>query len=336
MMLREYGVALEPVDVPVPPLGPDDALVEVRACGVCRTDLKIQKGEIPPPIVTLPHVPGHEAAGEVVEVGASVTGVRPGDRVSVYLYVSCGRCEMCGTGRENLCPTLGRVGFELAGAFAEYVVVPARQLVPVGDMPWEQAAILTDAVVVPYHALRYQAEVAVGDTVLVVGVGGLGVHAVQIARLAGTRVIAADLTAERLELAREHGAHHVVDAGADPLDAVRGLTGGRGVDVVIENVGSPESLEWSLPTLRNGGRLVIVGYVPGRPFPLDTMAMHYHEWEIVGSRLATRQGLIEVVELVNRGDIRPLVTQTFPLEGVNDVLSLLARDAVLGRAVLVL
>jgi len=336
MMLREFKRPLEAVELEVPSLGPRDALVRVRACGVCRTDIKIRDGEIPAPIITLPHVPGHEAAGEVVAVGDEVVGWTPGDRVAVYLYVNCGDCKPCLTGRGNLCPLLRRVGFELQGAFAEYLAVPARQLLRNGDdMPFEQAAVLTDAVVVPYHALRNQAKVGVGDTVLIVGVGGLGIHAVQIARAAGTRVIAADIAEDRLALATELGADHVIHTlSVDPLAAVRDLTGGFGVDAVVENVGAPETLAWSLPALRKGGKLIIVGYTPGRPFPVDSMAMHYNEWEIIGSRLATKQGLADVIELVDRGLVKPWVTRTFPLSGVNEALDELARDAVLGRAAL--
>lgn len=337
MLLREFKRPLESVELEVPSLGPRDALVRVRACGVCRTDIKIRDGEIPAPIITLPHVPGHEAAGEVVAVGEEVVDCKPGDRVAVYLYVNCGDCEPCLTGRGNLCPNLRRVGFELQGAFAEYLAVPARQLLHIGDdMPFEQAAVLTDAVVVPYHALRHQAKVGVGDTVLIVGVGGLGIHAVQIAHAAGTRVIAADIAEDRLALAAQLGADHVIHTpSVDPLAAVREITGRFGVDAVIENVGAPETLVWSLPALRKGGKMIIVGYTPGRPFPVDSMAMHYNEWEILGSRLATKQGLADVIELVDRGLVKPWVTRTFPLVGVNEALDELARDAVLGRAVLI-
>ncbi|MHB8867385.1 MAG: alcohol dehydrogenase catalytic domain-containing protein [Thermoleophilia bacterium] len=339
MLLEEYGRPLRPVELEVPAVGPEDALVRVRACGVCRTDVKIRDGEIPAPIVTLPHVPGHEAAGEVVTVGEAVSGVAPGDRVVVYLSVCCGRCRACGSGRENLCPTLTRVGFELQGAFAEYLVVPAKQLLPIPDsLPFEQAGVLTDAVVVPYHALKRQASVGVGDTVLVVGVGGIGIHAVQLAKAAGVRVIAADVDEGRLALAGELGADHLIDprSVADPTAAVRDLTDGAGVDAVVDNVGSAETVAWALPTMRKGGKLVIVGYTPGRPFTVDSMAMHYNEWEIIGSRLATKQELAGVVDLVGRGLVKPWVTRTFSLDEANLALDELARDAIVGRATLVL
>jgi propanol-preferring alcohol dehydrogenase len=122
----------------------------------------------------------------------------------------------------------------------------------------------------------------------------------------------------------------------DALAEVRRITGGLGVDAVIENVGTPETLSWTLPATQKGGRLIIVGYAPGRPFPLDTMAMHYNEWQVIGSRLASKQGLTEVVDLLNRGQIRPWVTKTLALEEADEALDLLERDAIVGRAALLL
>jgi 2-desacetyl-2-hydroxyethyl bacteriochlorophyllide A dehydrogenase len=325
------------VDLGQPVLGPKDVLVRVKACGICGTDVKIRDGLVAAPIVVLPHVPGHEVAGEVTEVGPEVTGFKPGDRVTVYLYITCGECAHCRTGRENLCANLKRVGFEVFGGFADYLVVGARQLLHIGpDMPFEVAAVLPDAVAVPYHAIRHQAKAQVGDKLLIVGLGGLGIHAVQIAKAAGIEVIAADVKDEKLQLAREYGADHAVNPRqTDGLAFVRELTGGIGVDAVIENVGSSESLAWTLPATKNGGKLVIVGYSPGKPFPCDSMGMHYHEWEILGSRLSTKQDLAEVIKLVQKGLVKPLVTRRFALEQVNEALEELANDNILGRAVII-
>jgi 2-desacetyl-2-hydroxyethyl bacteriochlorophyllide A dehydrogenase len=337
MMLKEYGTPFTMVDLGQPVLGANDVLLKVKACGICGTDVKIRDGLVAAPIVVLPHVPGHEVAGEVVEVGSGVTDFQPGDRATVYLYITCGECVHCRSGRENLCLNLTRLGFEVYGGFADYMVVGARQLLHIGaDMPFEHAAVLPDAVAVPYHAIRQQAKVQVGDKVLVVGLGGLGIHAVQIAKAAGAEIIAADINDEKLELAREYGADHVVNPRVgDPLSVIRELTDGVGVDAVIENVGSAESLAWTLPATKNGGKLVIVGYSPGKPFPCDSMGMHYHEWEILGSRLSTKQDLADVIDLVQRGLVRPLVTKRFPLEAVNEALEALAGDQILGRAVII-
>ncbi len=337
MMLEEYHRPLRMVDLDLPPLGPRDVLVKVRACGVCRTDVKIRDGLVAAPIVTLPHVPGHEVAGEVVEVGTGVMDFALGDNVVVYLYLTCGECIHCRTGRENLCLRLKRVGFEVRGGFAEYLVVPDRQLLRLAPgVPFDKAAVLTDAVVVPYHAIRHQAKTQIGDVLLIVGIGGLGIHAVQIAKLAGARVVAADIREEMLELARELGADHVVNpTTADPLQRILELTDGVGVDAVIENVGSADTLAWTLPATKNGGKLVLVGYAPGEPFPCDSMAMHYHEWEIIGSRLSTKQDLADVIALLNRQLIQPWVTKSFALSEANEALDQLSRDAIVGRAVLI-
>lgn len=335
MRLEQYNAPLVMRELPTPEPGPRDVLVKVAACGVCRTDVKILRGEIPPPIVNLPHTPGHEPAGQVVAVGSEVRDVQVGDRVVVYFYINCGQCEMCRKDRGNICFNIQRLGFELPGAYAEYVVVPASHVIPIGDMEYQLAAILPDAVAVPYHALRHQARVTPGQDVLVVGVGGLGVHAIQIAKLEGARVIAADVDEERLGLARQLGADEVVNAATgDPQGQVRRLTDGAGVDAVLEIVGTPETLAWTLPATKRGGRLILVGYAPGRPWPLDTMAMHYNEWEVLGSRTETKTELAEVVALVQAGQLRPVVTRSFPLAEANEALAEVAGGRVTGRCVL--
>lgn len=335
MRLEQYNGLLMLRELPEPQLGPRDVLVKVAACGVCRTDVKILRGEIPPPIVNLPHTPGHEPAGEVVAVGPEVQDVKVGDRVVVYFYINCGHCEMCRKDRGNICFEIKRLGFELPGAYAEYVAVPADHVIPIGDVEYQQAAILPDAVAVPYHAVRHQARVEPGQDVLIVGVGGLGVHAIQIAKLQGARVIAVDVAEERLGLARQLGADEVVNAAAgDPQGQVRKLTNGAGVDAVIEIVGTPESLAWTLPATKRGGRLIIVGYAPGRPWPLDTMAMHYNEWEVLGSRVETKTELAEVVALVQAGKLKPVVSKTFPLTQANEALAEVTAGRVTGRCVL--
>ncbi len=205
------------------------------------------------------------------------------------------------------------------------------------NIPYEHAAIITDAMSVSYHAIKKQARAQIADTLLIVGIGGLGIHAIQVAKLCGAKVIAADIDENKLRLASELGVDHTINPReVDPLSEVRTITRGLGVDAVIEMVGSSESVQWTFPALRNGGRLVIVGYTPGKPFPCDSMGMHYHEWEIVGSRLATREEMVEVVDLVAEGKIKPWVTRTFKLEEVNEVLDLLEQDKILGRAVLIL
>jgi propanol-preferring alcohol dehydrogenase len=335
MVLREYQKPMKLEEVETPSVGEDEILLRVKACGICHTDLKIFRGEIPPPIVTLPHIPGHEVAGEVVATGKKVQGIRKGDMGLIYIYLACHRCEWCLRGQENLCSDLKRVGFELPGGYAQSVRVPSDAFCPFPpNVPSEEMAILTDAVGTSYRAVKVLADVRVGQDVLVVGAGGLGIHGIQIANLCGANVIVADKKPKALSLAKTFGAGHVIDPGDRPLDQIRELTHGKGVDSVIEFVGSKESMAWSLPALRKGGTLVIVGYVPGHPFPLDTMAMHYNEWTIKGARLCTKAELLEVIRLVLDGKIKPVISEKFPFEKANEALEALQKADTIGRLVL--
>jgi D-arabinose 1-dehydrogenase-like Zn-dependent alcohol dehydrogenase len=235
MVLDRFGGPMTWRDVPDPKPGPREVLVGVRANALCATDLKISDGAVSS--VTLPHILGHEAAGEVVEIGEGVEGLEPGTHVTVYPTLGCGVCEACRTGRENLCQRAPRTGFERDGGLSEYLLIPDRNAVRIDRaVPLEEAAILPDAVATAYHALVHRAKVRVGETVVVVGVGGLGIHAVQVARLIGARVIAADLAPEKLQAAEKFGAE-VVNSGREELPArVKALTGGLGAEVVAECV----------------------------------------------------------------------------------------------------
>ncbi len=335
MLLREYHRPLEFVEIEKPKPMRDQILLKVKACGICHSDLKIYRGEIPPPLVVLPHVPGHEVAGEVASVGEGVSDIEDGDVGVVYLYAPCRRCEWCIIGQENLCIHLKRIGFDLQGGFSEYLLVPSYSFCPFSKgLPYHEMAILADAVATPYHALTRLAEVKAGQNILIVGVGGLGIHGVQIAKLCGARVIAVDTDEEALRLAEKFKADVTLKPEGDTVRRIRELTQGKGVDAVIEVVGAPETLSWSLPSLKKGGTLVLVGYVPGRPFPVDSMAMHYNEWNIVGARLSTKAELLNVIKLVEGGHIQPVVTKTYPFQRANEAMEALSTGATVGRIVL--
>jgi len=335
-VLREYDrdMSLEKLADPVP--GPSDIILRVKACGVCGTDLKIVSGRIPTPIVTLPHTPGHEIAGEVVAVGSGVTDVKIGQRGVAYFYIGCKECEMCRTGRENVCFSIRRLGFELPGGFAEFVKMPAYNFCPFDqDIPFHQMAVLPDAVATSYHALKTMADVKVGQDVLVMGVGGLGIHAVQIAELMGARVFAVDRRSEPLRLASELGADFMIDS-SDPESQkkVLSVTKGKGVDVIIENVGSIQSFQWCLPSLKRGGRLILVGYDPSVPLAINGMEMHYNEWTISGSRTSTKQDVLEVIDLVQRAKIKPIIYRQLDWERANEAIDELKSRKGIGRTVL--
>ena len=336
MVLSQYDAPLEVHDREIPQIKPGEVLLKVKACGICHTDLKIIRGAIPPPIVTLPHVLGHEVVGEVAAVAENVSGVRQGDVGVVYSYVTCHDCELCLAGRENLCTQLHRIGFERDGGFAEYLKIPAYNFCALSkDLAVEKMAILADAIGTPYHAITRLARVRPGQRILIVGAGGLGIHAVQIAKLCGAFVTVVDTNPDARELAKTYGADETLDP-AEAAQAILEQTGGRGVDAVIENVGQPETLKWSLPALKSGGKLILVGYAPDQPFALDTMAMHYHEYEIIGCRFVTKGELLELIRLVEKGQIKPVVTRTFPFDRVNEALQTLKTGKCLGRIVLTL
>jgi len=335
MVLKEYNKDLVLEDRETPKPGSNEIVIKVASCGICGTDIKIVTGLLPH-IITLPRIPGHEIAGNVVEVGGDVKNVKVGDQGIAYFYRGCGDCEMCRTSRENICYSIKRLGFELDGGFRQYIKLPAYNFCPFnGDLPLGEMAILPDAVATPYHALKRLGNVKIGQTVLIVGVGGLGVHALQIAKLIGAKIAAADLRDEAINKAESFGAELLVDPKwENPYEAIMEWTEGKGVDVVLEGVGKKETFEWSLPSLKRGGRLIIMGYDPINPLPVSPLQMHYNEWIIMGARLSTKQELIEVIRLVEQGDLKPVVAKTIPLEEINAGLEEVKRGENIGRIVL--
>ncbi|RJQ09445.1 MAG: zinc-binding dehydrogenase [Bacillota bacterium] len=335
MVLREYGSPLALEERPVPEPGPGEAVIRVRACGLCGTDLKIAAGKLPG--TRVPVTMGHEPAGEVVAVGSGVRNVTVGDHVLAHFYVTCGLCEYCRTDRESICRNLlGRVGFEIDGGYADYLRLPATSFLRLAPgIGFEEGAILGDAVGTAFHALYRRGHLRPGETVLVMGVGGVGLHVVQVARALGARTVAVDLSPAKLELACAHGADHALRYGGHYVEQVRDALGGEGPHLIVETVGRPETVEANLRVLRPGGRLVIVGYLPGSTFRVDPLAALLDEVSVVGSRACTKDDLGSVMSLVSRGAVKPVITRRFPLEQVNEAFSELAADRILGRAVVV-
>jgi propanol-preferring alcohol dehydrogenase len=336
MVLERFGEPLQLRERPIPKPGPGQVLVKVAACGLCGSDLEISAGKLQGPQVPL--IMGHEPAGTVAELGPGVVNVQVGDHVVVALYITCGECEFCRTNRDNLCINLiGRPGFELDGAFAEYFVVPARNLFPISpSVPLEKVAAMSDAVATSWHAVRRQAGVEPGQTVVLLGVGGLGIHATQITKLSGARAIALDLVPEKLQTAQRFGADLALNTGEGDVAArVRDLTAGLGADAVLDFVASPETVRLGLQLLKRDGVLVLVGLAPDRPFAVDPQAMVLSEKRIVGSRTSSKQDLVDAIRLVEEGIITPVVSQRFRLEDVNQALDTLRGGEAIGRIVVV-
>ncbi len=339
MLLRAFGRPLELAEVPRPKPGPNDVLVRVRACGVGLTVVNLIA--TPGRVTSYPRIPGHEIAGEVVEAGPEVRNVKPGQRVTNHFYLTCGQCRNCRSGRETLClAPRGNVGAACDGGYAEYVVLPERNIVPIPDGVSDMdAAVASDAIATPYHACHKEARAGPGDSVLVIGAGGgVGVHMVQMARLCGARVIAADIGEEKLALAREWGADDVIDARRGELAAqVKTFTDNRGVDAAIDVVGSAQTLEASIASLAVGGRLVIIGAKPqavygvAPRFAVDATDFLHRGLEIHSSRYVTAAEIALTLELVRQGRIKAVVTRAFPLEEVESAHELIRKNATAGR-----
>lgn len=344
MLLHELGGPVTFKEVEEPRVGPCDAKIRVRATGVGLTVI-IMKAT--PGLVTrYPRILGHEVAGEVVEVGSEVRNVKVGDRVVCHFYLTCKVCRFCRSGRETLCENwAGYVGMACDGGYAEYMSVPALNLCHLPEeIPFVEASIISDAVATPLHACKVEAKVGPGDDVLVVGAGGgVGIHAVQMAKLCGGRVLAADLSEEKLEKVKELGADEVIHTRQRDLTReVLRLTDGKGVDAILDFVASSETLEAGFQALGRAGRLVVLGFRPPHVFKVeptfrvDPLAVLNKGLEIHGSRYISLAELIESVKIVKEGKIKPVVTQTFPLEEAERVHQLVLANKITGRAALVI
>ncbi|MBP86163.1 MAG: hypothetical protein CMJ64_05525 [Planctomycetaceae bacterium] len=333
-VLHQFGQPLAIENVADPQPGRHDVVVRVMACGIDGTDLKLLDGFGYTP--ELPFIMGHEPAGIVDVVGSQVTEFQPGDRVLPYIFLIPPGDRWYQSPREQLCPEMaGVIGVKnVPGGYAERLRVPARQLIRIPDgIAWKDAAVLCDAGLTAWHAVA-RSRVQLGETVLVIGVGGVGSFAVQFAKLAGADVVAVEQSAKKTESARSLGAQHVIDScQLQVSEEVRRLTGGAGADCVLDIVGSADTLAAGIDSLRVGGRLVVVGYTPDE-YSLSAKRLAQNELELIGSRGGTRRDLTAVVDLMASGRVQSIVTQTRPLSQVNEALTELRRGNVLGRLVL--
>lgn len=336
LVVKEFGGPLILEDVPVPQPKPDEALIRVKACAVDQFDLTIRDGKFAMANKT-PIILGHEIAGVVEAVGSNVITVSVGDRVTSTLYLTCGKCRYCLTGRETICADFkGYVGIHTPGAYAEYTTIPEVNLVKLPEsISFAHGSVIANAIGTPFHALTKRARIQPGERVIITGAGGgVGVHAIQLARMMGAYVMAVDIGEEKLALASNLGADIVFDGSSGDFSAAaREWTHGEGADVVIELVGT-KTFESSLKSLARGGRIVIIGSHSGTTITVSPQAMIANEWEILGSRNATKRELMEVVNLVASGRIKPIVTGTYPLEEAETIHQRLRRQEIVGRVVL--
>ena len=334
-VLNRFHSPLELQEVPVSDLKPDEALVAVKASGLCGSDIHIMEGKVP--TVTLPFIPGHEMAGEVVRLGSDAAGLNMGDHVVSLIDITCGSCRFCLKSRSNLCLNLKRLGFERNGSHAQFAVVPIANLVKIPKgVPFEQAAIIPDAVSCMLHAVKVQGKVGLGDKVVFLGIGGLGMQGVQIAKRAGAEVYCTSRRDDKLKVASKLGADAVINTRKQDLGAeVQSLTGGVGCDVVFDNIGTNESMKTALSICSRGGKVVVVGYTD-RTFEGDLYSLMILEKEIIGTRASTKADLTQAVELVEKGLVTPYVSDTFSFEEINDGLKKLGAGDIMGRGVLIM
>ncbi len=319
VVFHEHGDAsvLKYEDVPVPEIGPNDVLIEVKAIGVNRNDLWSREG-LPGMKFDLPHIPGSDAAGIVTRVGDAVTSPKVGDEVMVHTSISCRSCAQCTSGHEYFCREFKIWGFQtgpLDGAYAEYARLPYFNLVPKPqNLTWEEAASLPLSLLTVWHMLVTRAGLQPGEDLLVWGAGSsIGTLAIQVGRLIGARILATAGSEDKLRRARELGADATVNHKTDDvLAAVRQFTNKKGVDVVFEHVGEA-TWERSIRSMAWGGRLVICGNTTGFNANTDLRFLVNKQLNLLGSHQGSKAELLEALEFVKRGQIKPVISHVLPL-----------------------
>jgi D-arabinose 1-dehydrogenase-like Zn-dependent alcohol dehydrogenase len=335
MAVREYGKPLERAELAEPELRPGFALLEVLTCGVCFSDVKTARGRMPySDRLTLPHVPGHEVCARVVDADPPV--IAPGTTVVANHVWPCRRCARCRAGIEQQCTNpQGWTGFTSPGGFEQRLAVPIDRLTPVPDsIDPVHAAPLTCALGTAYRSVVTRGRVAPGARVAVIGLGGVGIHALQIAAAAGARVTGLDIKDRPVKLAAELGLEALDGGDAETEGRLVEESGGGGLDVVIDNVGSEASLQQAFRLVRAGGRIVGVGYALGESLVLPTARFVLEEVELVGSRYVALDELDRAIALVADGHVQTIVDRVLPLERANEALEALEAGEVVGRVVL--
>jgi len=327
--LHRIGEKLRIDSVEVPEAGSDDVIVDIMASGICHSDLNYRDGVSP--VGKLPIILGHEIAGVISKTGERVKGIEEGDRVCVHYIRSCGDCSFCRTDRENFCEEYQMIGKDIDGGFAEYIRVPVSNVLKLPSaVPFEQACILGCAVSTTYHALK-RGRIRAGDTVVIYGVGGLGAQAISLAKIfKAEKIIAVDISDEKLKLAKKLGADEIVNAATeDPAQRVEEITEGKFADLVLDFVGAAKVIEQEINCVAKGGRMVLVGISQDdiRVSPYKTIIGK--EMEIIGVNDHLRSELAELIEIVGSGkmDLSTSITHRVHLDEVNTGLGILEERA---------
>ena len=304
--------------VTLPEVGANDVLLKVDMCGICGTDVHILRGSFPAP--NLPLIPGHEFAGHVVATGEAVDHVKTGDYVTADINLACGHCYFCRRQQKLFCEQIQQIGVHTHGALAEFVKAPAAAIYQVPEELSPQQGAYIEPLACAVHG-QARAAIQPGSSVAIIGAGPMGLAHAQLAKLRGAApVIVTEMNAVRLAKAREMGADHVIDAGAeDAVEAVRALTGGRGADYVIEAVGSIPTYRQAFDMVRRGGTLVAYGAAPSTAsIDLKPFDIYSKELTIVGSYAGTYETWPEAIALIQGGRFNPeeIVTEIAPLDDI--------------------
>jgi len=337
LVLEAPGKPFVLKDIPDPMPGQGEAVVRVITCGAGLTIQHVRAGRVE---VDYPRIIGHEITGVIEALGPGVSNLKVGDPVTAYFYLTCGYCRWCRMNRETLCENFGGyVGRAVDGGYAELMKLPAENFIKIPDgLDWQghpaEVGVICDAIATPVKVLR-RAEVTPWDTVAVIGAGGgLGIHMVMMAKWAHARVIAVDVVADKFATCREAGADEVVNAAeVDLTEALLDLTHGKGVDVVIDFVSKTQTLNPGFQALGRGGRLVSLGGT-GEPITATPSKLLNNESIIMGSRYATKQEVIDSLDIVARGEVWPLVTEVKPMEEAEELHKRVETGEVTGRVAL--
>ncbi|HEY1270858.1 MAG TPA: zinc-binding dehydrogenase [Terriglobales bacterium] len=333
--MHAYGgpEVLQYEDIPDPVLRKDQVLVRVRACAMNHLDLWVRKGTTRSP---LPHIPGSDVAGDIVEVGEYVSGLKPGQRVLLAPMHFCNRCEQCTAGRQNMCREFSVLGNAVDGGDCELIAVPAVNVIPIPDkLDYNQAASVPLVFLTAFHMLTGRASLRPGQTVLVLGANsGVGIAAVQIAKLFNATVIATAGNETKIARALELGADHVIDHYRQSIsEEVRKITERAGVDIVLEHVGAA-TWDESLKSLKPGGTLVTCGATTGPDARIDLRFLYSKQFNLLGSYMGTMGELNQVLKLVFGGKLTPVVDRVFSMKDVRAAHEHMEKSEMFGKIVL--
>lgn len=317
----KVGEPLRVERVLIPAPGPEEVLINVKACGICGSDIHIVYEGVTPTAYS-PITLGHEPSGVITLLGDEVEGWKVGDRVTVNPFITCGKCINCLSGNSQICMSRRVIGIHTEGGLADFLKAPAKNLVRLPEtIPFDQGGIAVDAVATPFHAMMNRGALKEGEKVAVFGCGGLGIHGIQIAKICGASlVIAVDNIDSALERAKKVGADEVINPKKEkPIDKIKKVTGGMGVDLAIEFIGLKETIEQAIGCIRVGGKVVVVGLGSQNISLPPPTSFVRKELSLLGSYGSTTLDIQQVVDLVASGrlDLSGSITERFPLDEVN-------------------